>query len=76
MGARLDQTLRPWAALWAQVVVYWTLAWLVLRYRGRALYSRQLSVVRPNEGGAGTQDDLTSCGGGAAVDLPVRQLLT
>jgi hypothetical protein len=32
------------------VVVYWSLAWLVLRYRGRALYSRQLSVVRPNEG--------------------------
>jgi ABC-2 type transport system permease protein len=39
MGARLDQTLRAWGALWIQVVVYWTLAWLVLRYRGR---SRQL----------------------------------
>jgi ABC-2 type transport system permease protein len=36
MGARLDQTLRAWGALWIQVVVYWTLAWLVLRYRGRA----------------------------------------
>jgi ABC-2 type transport system permease protein len=35
MGARLDQTLRAWAALWIQVVVYWTLAWLVLRYRRR-----------------------------------------
>ena len=39
MGARLDQTLRAWGALWIQVVVYWTLAWLVLRYKGR---SRQL----------------------------------
>jgi ABC-2 type transport system permease protein len=33
MGARLDQTLRAWGALWIQVVVYWTLAWLILRYR-------------------------------------------
>jgi len=36
MGARLDQTLRAWVALWIQVVVYWSLAWLVLRYKGRA----------------------------------------
>ena len=36
MGARFDQTLRPWGALWIQVVVYWSLAWLVLRYKGRA----------------------------------------
>ena len=36
MGARFDQTLRPWGALWIQVVVYWSLAWLVLRYRGRS----------------------------------------
>jgi ABC-2 type transport system permease protein len=50
MGARLDQTFRAWGALWIQVVVYWSLAWLVLRHRGRGLYSRQLSVVRPNEG--------------------------
>ena len=36
MGARFDQTLRPWAALWVQVLVYWTLAWLVLRRRMRS----------------------------------------
>jgi ABC-2 type transport system permease protein len=36
MGARFDQTLRPWAALWVQVAVYWSLAWLILRYRTRA----------------------------------------
>jgi ABC-2 type transport system permease protein len=36
MGARLDQTMRAWGALWVQVVVYWTLAWLVLRRRERA----------------------------------------
>jgi ABC-2 type transport system permease protein len=35
MGARLDQTLRAWGALWIQVVAYWTLAWLILRYKGR-----------------------------------------
>jgi ABC-2 type transport system permease protein len=35
MGARLEQTLRAWWALWIQVVVYWTLAWLVLRYKSR-----------------------------------------
>jgi ABC-2 type transport system permease protein len=33
MGARLDQTLRAWGALWIQVAVYWSLAWLVLRHR-------------------------------------------
>jgi len=37
MGARFDQTLRPWAALWVQVAVYWSLAWLILRYRKRSL---------------------------------------
>ena len=37
MGARFDQTLRPWAALWFQVAVYWSLAWLILRYRTRSL---------------------------------------
>ena len=37
MGARFDQTLRPWAALWVQVAVYWSLAWLILRYRTRSL---------------------------------------
>ena len=37
MGARFDQTLRPWAALWVQVAVYWSLAWLILRYRRRSL---------------------------------------
>src|SRR6266404_83975 len=37
MGARFDQTVRPWVALWVQVVVYWTLAWLILRYRTRSL---------------------------------------
>ena len=36
MGARLDQTLRAWGALWVQVVVYWSLAWLVRRYKGKA----------------------------------------
>jgi ABC-2 type transport system permease protein len=35
MGARFDQSLRAWAALWIQVVVYWSLAWLVLRLRAR-----------------------------------------
>jgi len=43
MGARFDQTLRPWGALWIQVVVYWSLAWLVLRYKGRA---RHLGLAR------------------------------
>jgi len=37
MGARFDQTLRPWVALWIQVVVYWCLAWLILRLRARSL---------------------------------------
>jgi ABC-2 type transport system permease protein len=37
MGARFDQTLRPWGALWVQVAVYWSLAWLILRYRRRSL---------------------------------------
>jgi ABC-2 type transport system permease protein len=37
MGARFDQTLRPWAALWVQVAVYWSLAWLILRRRTRSL---------------------------------------
>jgi len=37
MGARFDQTLRPWAALWIQVVVYWCLAWLILRHRDRSV---------------------------------------
>jgi ABC-2 type transport system permease protein len=37
MGARFDQTLRPWGALWVQVAVYWSLAWLILRYRTRSL---------------------------------------
>src|SRR3954464_11816570 len=31
MGARFDQTLRPWGRLWVQVVAYWCLAWLILR---------------------------------------------
>ena len=35
MGARFDQALRPWAALWIQVVVYWSLAWLILRLKAR-----------------------------------------
>ena len=33
MGARFDQTLRAWGALWVQVVIYWSLAWMVLRHR-------------------------------------------
>jgi ABC-2 type transport system permease protein len=37
MGARFDQTLRPWAALWVQVAVYWSLAWLILRRRTRSV---------------------------------------
>lgn len=37
MGAHFDQTLRSWGALWVQVAVYWTLAWLILRFRRRAL---------------------------------------
>jgi ABC-2 type transport system permease protein len=45
MGARFDQTLRAWGALWIQVVVYWTLAWLVLRYKGRARRLGRLSVA-------------------------------
>ncbi len=36
MGARFDQTLRPWAALWVQVAVYWSLAWLILRRKRQA----------------------------------------
>jgi ABC-2 type transport system permease protein len=39
MGARLDQALRAWGALWVQVVVYWTLAWIVLRHRERSATS-------------------------------------
>ena len=39
MGARFDQTLRPWAALWVQVVVYWCLAWLILRRKARPVYA-------------------------------------
>jgi ABC-2 type transport system permease protein len=35
MGSRFDQTLTAWGALWVQVVVYWTLAWLVLRHKER-----------------------------------------
>jgi ABC-2 type transport system permease protein len=45
MGARLDQTLWAWGALWIQVVVYWTLAWLVLRYRRRFPGVRTLAPV-------------------------------
>lgn len=33
MGATLGETLRSWSALWIQVVVYWGLAWAVLKYR-------------------------------------------
>lgn len=39
MGAHLKQTLRPWLALWVQVAVYWSLAWLILRRRTRAVAS-------------------------------------
>jgi ABC-2 type transport system permease protein len=46
MGARFDQTLRPWGALWIQVVVYWSLAWLVLRYKGRARHLGRLGLAR------------------------------
>ncbi len=45
MGARLDQTLRAWGALWVQVVVYWSLAWLVLRYKGRVRHLGRLGVA-------------------------------
>jgi len=45
MGARFDQTLRPWGALWIQVVVYWSLAWVVLRYRGRSRHLGRLGVA-------------------------------
>lgn len=37
MGARFDQSLRPWTGLWIQVVVYWSLAWLILRHRDRSV---------------------------------------
>jgi ABC-2 type transport system permease protein len=39
MGARLNDTLKAWGALWVQVVVYWSLAWLVMRYRQRSSIS-------------------------------------
>jgi ABC-2 type transport system permease protein len=39
MGAGFDQTLRAWGALWVQVVVYWSLAWLVLRHKERSAMS-------------------------------------
>jgi len=39
MGARFDQAMRAWGALWVQVVVYWILAWMVLRRRERSARS-------------------------------------
>jgi ABC-2 type transport system permease protein len=39
MGARFDQAMSAWGALWVQVVVYWTLAWIVLRHRERSARS-------------------------------------
>jgi len=36
MGANLHQSLRSWPGLWVQVVVYWGLAWLILRRKRRA----------------------------------------
>ncbi len=45
MGAGFDQTLRPWGALWIQVVVYWSLAWLVLRYRGKSRHLGGLGLA-------------------------------
>src|SRR5712692_1549183 len=45
MGARFDQTLRPWGSLWIQVVVYWSLAWLVLRYRGKSRHLGGLGLA-------------------------------
>jgi ABC-2 type transport system permease protein len=44
MGAGFDQTMRPWAALWVQVIVYWSLAWMVLRYKERSAKRVMLSV--------------------------------
>jgi ABC-2 type transport system permease protein len=46
MGARFDQAMRAWGALWVQVIVYWTLAWIVLRRRERSARSERM------EGGA------------------------
>jgi len=34
MGARFDQTLGAWGALWIQVAAYAGTAWLVLRFKG------------------------------------------
>jgi ABC-2 type transport system permease protein len=45
MGASFDQTLRSWGALWIQAVVYWSLAWLVLRYRGRSRHLGGLGLA-------------------------------
>ena len=33
MGARLDEVLRPWAALWLQAAVYGAVAWLIMWLR-------------------------------------------
>lgn len=44
MGAGFEQTLRAWMGLWAQVVVYGAMAWVVLRYRTRS--TRTVSLVR------------------------------
>jgi ABC-2 type transport system permease protein len=46
MGARFDQTMRAWGALWVQVVVYGSLAWMILRRMGRSARSEG------SEGGA------------------------
>ena len=45
MGAGFEQTLRPWAALWAQALVYGCLAWLILRYKGKARHLGTLGVA-------------------------------
>jgi ABC-2 type transport system permease protein len=39
MGARFDQAMRPWGALWVQVLVYGSLAWLIMRRRERSARS-------------------------------------
>jgi ABC-2 type transport system permease protein len=39
MGARFDQAMKAWGALWVQVAVYWSLAWIVLRHRERSARS-------------------------------------
>jgi ABC-2 type transport system permease protein len=44
MGAGFDQTMRPWGALWVQVIAYWSLAWMVLRYKERSARHVMLSV--------------------------------